>query len=174
MDNGNGYNDGAAVAGIVILIWALVVGFVLLFWIALYVVNAFAFMSLYRKVGIKPWIAWVPYYNTWVRLELGGQQGWFALLSLIPYGSIATLVVAGIAGHRTGIAFRKDNGYVALAVLLPFVWAFILGSKESVYDPALITAAGYPPPLAGYGSARPNYANVDYVSPAAPPAAPAA
>jgi hypothetical protein len=34
-----------------------------------------------------------------------------------------------------------------------------------VYEPELITAAGYPPPRAGYGSLVPNFANVDYQAP---------
>jgi hypothetical protein len=166
-----GYDDGSQYAGLTFLIFGLVWGFAFLFAAAIYVVTAFAFMSLYRKVGIKPWIAWVPFYNYWVWLELGGQPGWISLLTIVPYGSIVTLVFLGIGSHRTGIAFRKEGGYVALAVLFPFIWAFILGSKDQVYDPALITAAGYPPPRAGYGSVVPNYANIDYVPPAAPPAA---
>ncbi|MES2171212.1 MAG: DUF5684 domain-containing protein [Actinomycetota bacterium] len=174
MDYGNGYTDGAGFAALFVLIYGIIIGISVLFVIAVYVVTAFAFMSLYRKVGIKPWIAWVPFYNYWVWLELGGQPGWIALLSIVPYGNIVTLVFLGIGSHRTGVAFRKGGGYVALAVLLPFVWAFLLGSRNEVYDPSLITAAGYPPPRAGYGSVVPNYANVDYLPPTAPPTAPAA
>jgi hypothetical protein len=169
-----GYGDGSQYAALTFLIIGIVYGVIFLVVIAVYVVTAFAFMSLYRKVGIKPWIAWVPFYNYWVWLELGGQPGWLALLSIIPYGGIVTVVFIGIGAHRTGKAFGKDGGYVALAVLLPFVWAFILGSRNEVYDPSRITAAGFPPPLAGYGSSKPNFANVDYVPPTAPPAAPPA
>jgi hypothetical protein len=162
-------NDGQA-AGLFLLFFGLFYGFIFLLLIAFYVVNSFAFMSFFRKVGIKPWIAWVPIYNNWVRLEVGGQKGWFSLFSLVNPGGIVTLIFIGIGAHRTGIAFRKDSGYVALAILLPFVWAFILGGKSVAYEPALITAAGYPPPLAGFGSVVPNFANADHQ---APPAAPA-
>ena len=166
--NYDSYGDGSQYAAITFLIIGLVYGFAFLVIIAVYVVTAIAFMSFFRKVGVKPWIAWVPVYNNWVRLEVGGQRGWFSLFSIVPYGGIATAVFLGIAAYRNGIAFRKDSGYVALAVLLPFVWAFILGGNNSVYEPALLTAAGYPPPLAGYGSVVPNFANVDYQPPAAP------
>jgi hypothetical protein len=54
---------------------------------------------------------------------------------------------------HTGKAFGKDSGMLVLGIFLPFVWLFILASKSEVYRPELITAAGYPPPLAGYGSA---------------------
>jgi hypothetical protein len=161
------YDNGSAGAAVIFLVIALVYGFAFLIGIAIYVVTAFAFMSFFRKVGVKPWIAWVPFYNTWVWLEIGGQPGWISLLSLVPYGSIATLVFVGIGAHRIGIAFRKQGGHVALAVLLPFVWAFLLGAKDEVYQPELITAAGYPPPLVGYGSVTPRYPNADYQPPSA-------
>lgn len=119
---------------------------------AVYVVTAFAFMSFFRKVGVEPWIAWVPYYSTWKWLEVGGQAGWLSLLGLVPYGSIATLVFLGIGINRIGVAFRKPGaGYVVLGILVPFAWAFILGGKNEVYQPELVTQAGYPAPRAGYG-----------------------
>jgi uncharacterized protein DUF5684 len=133
-------------------VWVISLVIVLIFALALYVVNAFALMSLFRKVGVAPWIGWVPYYNTWTVLELGGQPGPLALLSLAPYGNYAVLVFLAIAHHRTGIAFRKDTGWVVLAIFLPFVWAFLLGRDEEVYRPELITAAGYPPPRVGFGA----------------------
>jgi hypothetical protein len=173
MEYGDGSGAAAGVFLAIFIIYGLVIIGTLLFALAWYVVTAFAFMSFFRKVGVKPWIAWVPFYSQWVWLEVGGQRGWLALLSIIPYGNIVTLVFLGIGSHRTGIAFRKESGYVVLAVLLPFVWAFILGGKDSIYEPALITAAGHPPPLAGFGSVVPNYANADYQAPPpyTPPAA---
>ncbi len=162
------YGNGGQYAALIFLFVAAFYVAIFLVVAAAYVVTAIAFMSFFRKVGVKPWIAWVPFYNNWVRLEIGGQRGWFSLFSLIPYGGIATAVFLGIAAYRNGIAFRKDGGYVALAVLLPFVWAFILGGKDAVYEPALLTAAGYPPPLAGYGSVVPNYATAAYQAPTAP------
>lgn len=142
-----------------VAVMAISLAIVLIFSLALYVVNACALMKLFRKVGVPPWIGWVPYYNTWTVLELGGQPGPIALLSLAPYGGYVVLVFLAIAHHRTGIAFRKDTGWVVLALFLPFVWAFLLGRDEEVYRPELITAAGYQPPKVGFG---------------APPSAPAA
>ena len=138
--------------GLVLLIVGITWGIVLFFVLAFYVVNAFALMSLFRKVGVQPWIGWVPYYNTWTLLELGGQPGPLALLSLVPYGSYAVIVFLAIANHRTGLAFRKDSSWVVLAIFLPYVWAFLLGRAEERYQPELITAAGYPPPRVGFGA----------------------
>ena len=138
--------------GLVLLIVGITWGIVLFFVLAFYVVNAFALMSLFRKVGVRPWIGWVPFYNTWTLLELGGQPGPLALLSLVPYGSYVVIVFRAIANYRTDIAFRKDGSWVVLAIFLPFVWAFLLGRAEERYQPDLIAAAGYPPPRVGFGA----------------------
>lgn len=128
----------------------------LIFALAYYALMAFALSTFFGKVGVERWIAWVPFYNNWKWLEVSGQQGWFALLSLIPGARIVTSVFLYIGMYRSGIAFRRDGAFVVLGIFLPFVWCFILGSKSEVYQPELISAAGYPPPLAGYGSAEHN------------------
>ena len=146
------YESGPGVAFWVafVSIFAVTIGIALVLSLALYVVNAFALMSLFRKVGVQLWIGWVPYYNTGTVLELGGQLGPLALLSLVPYGGYVVLVFLAIAHHRTGIAFGKDTSWVVLAIFVPFVWAFLLGRDGEVYRPELITAAGYPPPKVGF------------------------
>src|SRR3954468_1140722 len=151
------HDEGTAAAWLIgfFAVFAIWFGIVLLLSLALCVVNAFALMSLFRKVGVAPWIGWVPYYNTWTVLELGGQPGPLALLSLAPYGNYAVLVFLAISHHRTGIAFGKDTGWVVLAIFVPFVWAFLLGRPEEVYRPELITAAGYAPPKVGFGAPPP-------------------
>ncbi|NYF10355.1 high-affinity Fe2+/Pb2+ permease [Leifsonia sp. AK011] len=146
------YNETALNAVLLVLAISVVVTLVLV--LVGYVVMAIALMTFFRKVGVEPWIAWVPFYSTWKWLEIGGQQGAFVLFCLIPYGSIVTSVFLYIGMYRTGIAFGRDAGFLVLGIFLPFVWAFMLGAEESVYHPERITAAGYPPPLAGYGSAR--------------------
>ncbi|MET4781901.1 DUF5684 domain-containing protein [Glaciihabitans sp. UYNi722] len=147
-----------AIIGVIIVISIVIAA-------AYYVVMAIALSTFFRKVGVKPWIAWVPFYNNWVWLEVGGQRGWLSLLSIVPYGGIVSAVFLYIGMYRSGIAFRKHGGYVVLGIFLPFVWAFILGSRAEVYQPELITAAGFPPPLAGYGSVAFNYASTEQPAP---------
>jgi hypothetical protein len=129
--------------------------FVLLVAAAAYVLTAIGYLRLFKKVGIEPWIAWVPYYNVWKVLELGSQPAWMVLIALIPGGSIVLLVFLIIAEHRIGVAFGKDTSWVVLGVFLPWLWAMLLGRDEETYDPARLAAAGYPPPNAGYGSVPP-------------------
>lgn len=133
--------------------WLAIMLVTLLLLVAYYVVMSLALMRFFGKVGVTPWIAWVPIYSTWKWLEVGGFAGWIALLSLIPYGGLATSVFLYIGMYRTGLAFRKSGEWVVLGIFLPFVWAFLLARPAERYEPALISQAGFPPPLAGYGSA---------------------
>ncbi|CAN5321165.1 hypothetical protein BH11ACT4_BH11ACT4_22960 [soil metagenome] len=139
--------------GLFFAIYAVVIVFTLVVAVVFYVVMALALSQFFAKVGVEPWIAWVPFYNTWKWLEVGGQQGWLSLLALVPYAGIVTSVFLYIGMYRTGIAFRKDSAYLVLGIFLPFVWCFLLARDSEVYRPELISQAGYPPPLAGYGSA---------------------
>jgi hypothetical protein len=156
--NGYGGNDGAGIFMLFLGYYLAFLAVVFLIGVVIYVLNGFAFMRLYRKVGIEPWTAWVPYFNRWRLFELGGQVGWFVLLGLIPsVGGVVVLVFTAIACYRIGIAFRKPGGYVVLAIFLPFVWAFIMGSDHEVYQPELLRQFGYGPPLVGHGSPRGPY-----------------
>jgi hypothetical protein len=146
-------NDSGAPTAFVILIFAVVFGYVLVVVLLQYVLYAIALSMFFRKVGVENWIAWVPFYRYWKWLEVGGYPGVYVLFGLIPYGNVVTFVFIYIGMWHTGKAFGKDAGMLVLGIFLPFVWLFILASKDEVYRPELITAAGYPPPLAGYGSA---------------------
>ncbi|MEP6481312.1 MAG: DUF5684 domain-containing protein [Rhodoglobus sp.] len=146
-------NNYDAAYGIIFAIYGVIIVVSLLFVLAFYVLMAIALSRFFAKVGVEPWIAWVPIYNTWKWLEVGGQAGWLSLLALIPYAGIVTSVFLYIGMYRTGIAFRKDGAFLVLGIFLPFVWAFMLAGQAEVYRPELIAQAGFPPPLAGYGSA---------------------
>ena len=150
MDNDYGY--GAA-AGTIFAVYAVILIFSLVLAAGIYVLMALALSSFFKKVGVESWIAWVPIYNTWKWLEVGGQQGWLALIALIPYGSIVTSIFLYIGMYRTGKAFGKDGAFLVLGIFLPFVWAFILGGKNSgEYHPEWFASYGWPPPFAGYGA----------------------
>ncbi len=122
------------------------------FSLASYVVWSLALMSLFRKVGVPVWKAWVPYVQTWTLLRLAGRTatgcGWRS--SRTAALSRAVFLVIGM--HRIGIAFGKDSGMLVLGIFLPFVWAFILGGSNEPYQPQLLAWRGYPPPLEGYGA----------------------
>jgi Family of unknown function (DUF5684) len=146
------YDSGAAI-GLIVLIYGIMFAFILLVLVINYVLYAIALSMFFRKVGVESWIAWVPYYRYWKWLEVEGQQGAFALFGIVSGLRIVTDIFLYIGMWSTGKAFGKDAGMLILGIFLPFVWLFMLASKDEVYRPELIAAAGYPPPLAGYGSA---------------------
>jgi hypothetical protein len=72
---------------------------------------------------------------------------------LVPSLNIVTLVFTYLSMWRSNIAFGQSTGMFVLGIFFPFVWLFVMAARSSVYEPQLITAAGYSPPLAGFGSA---------------------
>jgi hypothetical protein len=160
-------SQSAAFVGFLLAIYVVTIVGVLL---VNYVLYGIALMLFFGKVGVEPWIAWVPYYRYWKWLEVGGQNGAFVLFSLIPYGSIATFVFLYIGMWRTGRAFGKDAGMLVLGIFLPFVWLFVLASRNEVYRPEWLPAYGYPPPRAGFGSVPARAQNAPPTPPAPPPA----
>lgn len=159
--------DTAAVFGIAWTIVAVTLGIELILFAAVYVLNGIGFMKLYRKVGVEPWAAWVPFFNSWRLLEAGGQPGWISLLVLVPIGGWVTAVFQAISAYKIGTAMRKEGAWVVLYIFLSFVWAWILGDDPTPYDPSVMAERGWTRPLAGYGSVAGPYVP----TPPAPPAA---
>lgn len=109
-----------------------VVMFTLVAVIISYVIYAFLLGRIFQKAGVEQWKAWVPVYNTWVMLELGGQQGFWAVLAFIPFVNIVSLVFMYMAMYEIGLKLDKQGAFVLLAIFLPIVWLIWLafdGSK---------------------------------------------
>lgn len=119
---------------------ALALGFgFLMFWlifaVALYVVSALCLMRIYKKAGIEqPWAAWVPIYNSWKLLEIGGQQGFWAILALIPIVNIVSAVMLWISMYNVGLKLGKEGVFVLLAIFLPLIWLIWLAVDSSTWD----------------------------------------
>jgi hypothetical protein len=146
------YDSGATIE-LLLLIYGVVLGIYAFALLIRYVLYGIALSMFFRKVGVDSWIAWVPYYRYWKWLEVEGQPGAYALFGIVSGLRIVTSIFLYIGMWSTGKAFGKDVGMLILGIFLPFVWLFVLASKDEVYRPELIAAAGYPPPRAGYGSA---------------------
>jgi len=119
---------------------AIGVGFILfsLFFVAIaYVVSAILLGRIFKKAGIPAWVAWVPVYNNYKMLEIGGQSGFWAILFLIPFVNFASAVFMYIAMYNIGLKFGKDGTFVLLAIFLPLVWMIWLAVDKSVWNNAL-------------------------------------
>lgn len=136
------YDPGASAAAIGFAI--AVFSFEMLFLVAVYAVTSWLLSRIYRKVGIPQWKAWVPVYNNWVFLELGGQQGWLAILTLIPFANLVGFVFLCIAAYRIGLGFGKSAAWVLLYIFLSVVWLAILAFDSSRWEPWRIPGPGAP------------------------------
>lgn len=126
----NNNADSAVVASIIVftLLFTLIVVAVT------YIVTAIFLGKIFKKAGVESWIAWVPFYNYWKLLELGGQQGYWAVLSILPVVSYVSVVFMCIAMYHIGKKFGKDGTFVLLAIFLPIVWIIWLAVDKSKWN----------------------------------------
>ena len=128
-------DDATAVALMVIILFA-----TLIIAIVTYVIVGLALMQIFKKAGVKPWIAWVPFYNNWKMLEIGGQAGYWAVLTIVPVISIVSAVFMYIAMYHIGKKLGKDDAFIILGIFLPLVWYIWLAVDKSQWNDAASTA----------------------------------
>lgn len=122
-------NDAAA-AGVFVLV--MFIG--LIISLICYVVFAFLMGRIFKKAGQPAWKAWVPIYNNWILFEIGGQQGFWAVLALIPVVNIVSLIFMYIAMYHVGLKLGKEGAFVLLAIFLPLVWLIWLAVDHSTWE----------------------------------------
>lgn len=129
----------------------------IIFGLLAYVVGSYLLSRIFRKAGLDQWKAWVPVYNNWKTYELGGQQGWWAILMFVPVVNVAAAVFFYIAAYNIGLKLQKEGWFVILAIFLPIVWLAWLAFDKSTWNGAVSTAvdmgAGEPPMPAGMAAA---------------------
>jgi len=132
------YDNGSAAAGGVGLLVALIA--ILVYCAILlgsYVLFGWMLSRIFRKAGIQPWKAWVPIYNNWVLLEMGGQPGWWSVLAFVPFANFVAVVFLCIAIYHLDAGFGKPGaGWLLLFLFLPVVWIIILAFDGSRWEPS--------------------------------------
>lgn len=127
----------AAATGVVLFAGA----FILVVLAVTYVIISLLLSRIFKKAGVESWKAWVPVYNNWVLLELGGQKGFWAVLALIPLLNIASAVFMLIAMYHIGLKLGKEGAFVLLAIFVPLVWYIWLAVDDSTWkDPQPVPA----------------------------------
>jgi signal peptidase I len=86
--------------------------------------------GMFKKAGITPWKAFVPFYNTWLIVEKCGIKKYWFWLQLIPIaGQFVTIWITIIFTMFFGKFSLADHTAV---VFLPFVYFPYLGFSSSV------------------------------------------
>jgi hypothetical protein len=127
----------------------LLIGY-LVFLLVIYVVFSYFMGKLFKKAGEESWKAWVPVYNQWVFLQLGGQQGFWAILAFVPIINIVSVVITCIAAYQIGLNLQKEGWFILLYIFLSPVWIIWLALDSSTWKgvaaPAAASAATPTPP----------------------------
>lgn len=127
--------DAASSAvGTIAIFSGLMLVFMIIVCVIAYAVSSFLLGRIFKKAGVKQSIAWIPIYNTWKLLELGDQKGYWAPLMLVPGVNIASIIFTYIAMHHIGKKLGKEDWFIILAILVPFIWYIILGFDKSQWN----------------------------------------
>lgn len=93
------------VGGSIILL--LVIGILLITYLVLYIVSLW---KLFKKAGKNGWEALIPYYSTYVLIEIAGLNWWYFLIALS--GSIVSIIGIEKISWLTTIASYAVNFFV--------------------------------------------------------------
>jgi len=140
--------NSAAGTGAAVAILMTVYLFLFIFIIAVYVVYALCLMRIFKKAGVPAWAAWVPFYNQWKLLEIGGQQGFWAILAIIPFLNIASAIFMYIAQYHIGKKLGKGGEFVLWAIFIPLVWYIWLAVDASKWNDKASSAPSLHHPIA--------------------------
>ncbi|WP_374945375.1 DUF5684 domain-containing protein [Agreia sp.] len=161
-------SDGSATGTAAGLLFTLIFSaFYVVLVAAVYVIGSWFLSKIFVKAGEPAWKGWVPVYNSWTFLELGGQAGWWALVAVVPFVGIASSVFICLAAYNIGLRFAKTGVWVVLYILVPYVWWGIVAFDRSVWNPQPMAGIFVAPDWA-----RPTSAALRYVPQARPVYAP--
>lgn len=90
-----------------------------------YILNSWLLSRVFKKFGEKPVRAWIPFYNIWKFLELGGQKGFWMF---VPG---ANVIFMTLAAYNLGKKIGKSDVFVLLYIFLQPIWVIIVGSNSS-------------------------------------------
>lgn len=108
--------------------------------------------KLFKKAGKNGWEAIVPFYNTWVLMEISGLNWWYFLISiglsiLSTYTDGGLSVILSLANYYINFITyynlakkTKQNEilYGILGIFVPYIAIMILGfSKNITYDKSI-------------------------------------
>ena len=111
--------------------------------LALVVFMIIAEVKMYKKAGKAGWEAIVPFYSTWVYVEIAGLNWWWFLVAiggtilanvdsdLSGIGYLATLFGTFVCNFNIAKKFHKDTGFAVLMTIFPVVLIPMLAFGKS-------------------------------------------
>jgi len=136
---------GTLIAALSIILIPLII-----FIIGFSIVTIVAQWKFFKKCGKNGWEALIPFYNTWVMVELSGLNWWYFLILLAP--TIITITIGNIVINNLfslatffvyfliyyNIAKKTKQNEILFGILgifVSFIPILILGfSKNIIYD----------------------------------------
>lgn len=123
-------------------------GIILLIVIVASIVSIIALWKLFNKAGKKGWYSIIPFYSSWVLIEIAGLNWWWFLLiisnsivsvldieGLYTIASLVSLFASFNCYYNISKKFNKETGYSVCAGIFSFIFVLIFGfSKKEVYD----------------------------------------
>ena len=111
--------------------------------IGLAVIAFYAFVGwkVYAKAGQPGWAVLVPFYNTFVLVQIAGREWWWFLLCFIPFVSIAIFFILFLDLAKK---FGKSAGFGVGLFFLGFIFFPLLAFGDAQYEGG---EAGAPPPI---------------------------
>lgn len=112
--------------------------------IGIYIATSIASMKIFQKAGLPGWKAWVPFYNNWIFLQLGGYNGALSLLSLIPYGGVIVLfILMCFSANEISKKLGKSDIFILFPLgvvsfgITTMIWLFMAGFGKSEWTDSL-------------------------------------
>ena len=119
-----------------------------IFLIAFWLVGGWVMGKVFKKAGRPAWAGFVPFYNSWLLLEMGGKSGANIFWVFLPFvGGIVFLVQYIIAMIEMGKRFGKSTVFSVFGlVIFSLIGFIILAFDKSQYQGPDAPVSGGPVP----------------------------
>lgn len=121
MENSNAGGMAAVIAAL---------GIFLVFFFILMVFFMVCHWKVFTKAGQEGWKSIIPFYNTYVQLQITKQPTIWMLYFFIPFVNIYFAVKHV---HGLSLAFGKDVGFTVGLIFVPYIFYPILAFGDSKY-----------------------------------------
>src|SRR6478752_3922154 len=138
---------GGLIALVATLIWLTVA-------IGVWALLGWGLSRVFPSFGADSWRGWVPIVNLAEILRIGGYARWNVAFFFFPLVNIYGLYLYIVSTNRMNERLGRGAGMTVLAVLLPPVWALMLGfGAQRQREPEPQTLARALEPVAGLHNA---------------------